>query len=160
MLAFKSVAVSAVVIGLLASAGPSTRAETQPMMGIVGAARESAPAVDGACTFECYVEICPAYAHQVDPGGSKDATGPEHNCGVTGSTCMSRHGCGISAIPQGTDLLRLIADEDFVALRLVIPDRNLVYVPERGVLQIVADCGTTVSQLPLNVRAAVALDLH
>lgn len=40
----------------------------------------------------------------------------------------------------------MVASDDLLGLRALLPDENFVYVPERGAVQIVADCGEAVAR--------------
>jgi hypothetical protein len=51
----------------------------------------------------------------------------------------------------------MVARENLLLLRAQLPDQNLVYVEERDALQVVADCGSILAQLPVTRREAVAL---
>ena len=93
-------------------------------------------------------------------GGDKNSKGSEHSCGDTGYTCATGHGCGISAAPSAPNLLRMVANGDLTGLRALLPDQNFVYVPERGAVQIVADCGVTVAQLPIAAANAAEMFEH
>ena len=102
MLGVKIVVVVSVAAGAVFSPVDGRATSGLDAAGGRAAAREM-PSLMAECSFECAADNCPAYSHEVNIGGSKDASGPEHGCGATGFTCSSAHGCGVSAVPQTAD---------------------------------------------------------
>ncbi|MBK7905436.1 MAG: hypothetical protein IPJ78_02640 [Gemmatimonadetes bacterium] len=109
------------------------------------------------CTAKC--NLCAGDAgHEVN-AASQDGTHGRgnHSCVVDALTC-AYHTCAVSSIDPVVDIYRMVAEDDVAGLRSVLHDDNVRYVPERGVVQLLADCGAVLAQLPISeVRAA---ELH
>jgi hypothetical protein len=112
---------------------------------------------DEGCTQHCNNCITQSQ-HEIYNGGNKGHKLGNHECEMTGLTC-SYHDCGVSRGPSLDAIHRMVATEDLVGLREHLSDENLRYVESREALQIVADCGSIMAQLPLSRREAAELDL-
>ena len=66
------------------------------------------------------------------------------------------HACAVTGVPSTLELERLLEDSDLDELLRIVPARNLAYVAERGVVQVLADCGSVIAQLPATPSAAAA----
>lgn len=110
-----------------------------------------------ACTGACS-ESCISSLEHKNEAGTTHGLG-QHGCSNTGLTC-SYHSCSVSALDPTIDLMRMVANDDLEALSSTLTGQNLVYVAERGVLQVVADCGTVLAQAPISLRRAEAMGLE
>lgn len=108
-----------------------------------------------ACTAGCDETCLISTEHKSQTGGTTHGRG-FHGCESLGTTC-EYHNCKVTAVQPEVDVRSLVADGDIDALRRVLTPSNLIYVPERGVLQVVADCGTVLSQLPVGASVAAVL---
>jgi hypothetical protein len=90
--------------------------------------------------------------HKNEGGGSTHGLG-QHSCFEVALAC-DYHSCSVSAAPPKIDLERMVAESKLDELMDVVPRQNLSFVPERGVVQLLADCGTVIAQLPLPPAAA------
>ena len=115
-------------------------------------------ACDATCSsgsLACGISI----EHKVDAGGSNATSGYGlHGC-LNLSTGCGYHGCAQTSISPDVDLHRLVAESDLQGIADAVGETNRVYVPEREVLQILADCGKVLAQVPLSPSRARALAL-
>lgn len=109
------------------------------------------------CPSDCGLCI-PTTEHRVSAGGAMDAGAGNHDCWANNLAC-DYHDCNVAHGPPVEAIYRMVASESLLELRASLPERNLTYVEERGALQVIADCGSIIAQLPLSRREADALGL-
>ncbi|MBX3173480.1 MAG: hypothetical protein KF709_03665 [Gemmatimonadaceae bacterium] len=93
--------------------------------------------------------------HQNVTGGPGGFGLGRHSCYEVELGC-DYHACAVTGAPPKADLEGLIERSNLDELLRVVPRQNVAYVPERGVVQLMADCGSVIAQLPAT-PAAMAL---
>ena len=110
-----------------------------------------------ACTGSCVMPCQGSASAHANVSGTTHGKG-QHGCEVVALDC-SYHSCSVTqASPLTLDVPRYVATRDIRGLAEIIPAEQLVYVPERGVLQVVADCGSVIAQLPVSAAEMRALE--
>lgn len=107
-----------------------------------------------ACNSSCKQCLITS-EHKNEAGGTTHGLG-QHACFEVALQC-EYHTCTVSAAPPKLDLERMVADSRLEDLIESVPRKNLEFVPERGVVQLLADCGTVIAQLPATAAASVLL---
>lgn len=111
-----------------------------------------------SCNKSC--TVCGNTAEHKNEYGGTSHEGAPHGCAMTSLDCASLHACTVS-FNNGPMRIEFLASEASVAQILEsVPERNRVVVPERGVIQLLADCGTVIAQIPIAPHLAAEAEVE
>lgn len=143
--------VLAVVVGALGAvtaftSPPSSTTAAHDEL-VAAASRDCA----ATCTYTCFISI-----------EHKNLTGGPGGYGLGRHGCFDQldcdyHSCSVGAAPPKSELDRVMEEDGLEALLHLVPRRNVEYVAERGVVQLLADCGSVIAQLPVTPAAMAVL---
>lgn len=99
------------------------------------------------CNKSC--TTCSNTAEHKNEGGGTTHEGAPHACAMTSLDRASLHACTVSFRNESLRIEFLAAQASVAQFLESVPERNRVVVPERGVIQVLADCGTVIAQFPI-----------
>lgn len=142
--------VAAAVIGVTAA----SEEQRERGVGLSSAHEQLVDLASMSCNKKC--SVCSTSMEHKNEYGGDTHEGAPHGCAITSLECGSLHGCG-ATFSGGPTRIEFLASEASVERILeLVPERNSVVVPERGVIQLLADCGTVIAQVPIAGRRATA----